>query len=113
MAQWLGAYTGHTHRTKVKELELTLQRAVAAFRVAESSLQPQESLAKKRAVQKVAEKLVTARLKLLKAQLDEAEPAADALSSTAVQNRVTRLRLEQAELRAGGVGSILREFDAL
>src|ERR1700755_1725191 len=70
MAQWNGQFTGNTHATKVKDLEETLAHAVNVFREAESA---EEIQAKGKSVRKLAEKLLNARLKFLKAKIYDAE----------------------------------------
>ena len=106
MAQWNGQFTGNTHLTKVQDLEQTLSHAVTVFREANSSA---ELPAKEKAVQKLAAKLLTARLKLLKAQLYDTEPViSDELSSR--NKRIETLRQQEAKVRTDGVNGILIEF---
>ena len=106
MAQWNGQFTGNTHLTKVQDLEQSLRRAVIVFREADSSA---ERLTKEKRVQKLTVKLLTARLKLLKAQLYEAEPViSDDLSEKT--KRIETLREQEAKVRAEGVKEILIEF---
>ena len=73
MAQWLGQFSGHTHATKLEDAETALRHAVAVFRAAG----PDDHGRKSKAVRNLAERLLAARLKLLKARLAALEPVAE------------------------------------
>lgn len=102
MAQWLGQLTGLTHRTKLTDAEASLRTAVASFRAAP----PAEMPAKARAVRRLATRVLTLRVKWLKARrngygpVDEASAFAEGLKEP-----------ERAVL-AAGVAGILAEFAA-
>jgi len=108
MAQWLGQFTGNTHATKVGELENLLRHAVTVFHVNRSA---KTRKLKAKAVLNLAEKLLSARHRLLKARIvanthlvgDEAGPKMRSIKS---------LRDREAKARAQGLQGILVEFGA-
>lgn len=105
MAQWYGQFTGNSHSTKVKDLEEMLIHAVNVYR--ESS--NEEKITKAKAIQKIAEKLLTARLKLLKAKLYDAEPVIDEKGEKqAIQ--IKHLQEKIFNVESVGVNGILEEF---
>jgi hypothetical protein len=106
VAQWLGQFSGHTHATKVEDAEDALRHAVTAFRAAG----PDDRRRKAKSVRNLAEQLLTARLKLLKARLAALEPAADGREQNA--DRIESLRARESQTRAAGVSGILAEFGA-
>jgi len=106
MAQWFGQFSGHTHATKVEDAEDALRHAVAAFRTAT----PDERARKAKSVRSLAERLLVARLKLLKARVAALEPkTGDLRSSTGIDS----LKEREAKTRAEGVSGILVEFGRL
>jgi hypothetical protein len=106
MAQWNGQYTGNTHATKVLDLEGTLSHAISVFREADSA---EESRTKEKAVRKLAEKLLSARLKFLKAKISDAAPVTEKDASHR-NSRVDTLRRQEIKVRSDGVNGILAEF---
>ena len=100
MAQWSGQFSGRTHATKVEDLEEAVSRAAAALRVARE----RETNDKSKAIHKLAERLLQARLKELKASISE-----EALGDR--EARTVRLSTRRDELIASGVAGILREFN--
>ncbi len=102
MAQWVGQFTGLSHASKVADAEATLRAAVAAFRAAE----PGAAASKSKAVRRLAARVLTLRLKLLKARRNAYGPV-DSSSAWAA-------RLEEPEraASAAGLGGILAEFGA-
>lgn len=82
MAQWMGQYSGKSHATKVADLEAALRVAIAAMRKAALGADYDR---KRVAVEKLAARLLSARVKLYK----------DRKSSKKI---------------AGGVEAILKEF---
>ena len=109
MAQWMGQYTGNSHATKIEDLEATLHHAIIVFRDASESTKNQS---KEKAVRKLAEKLLTARLKYLRARLYEAEPVIENKDEMRRRKRVETLRQQEAKVRVDGVNGILIEFGA-
>jgi hypothetical protein len=107
VAQWLGQFSGHTHATKVQDAEDALRHAVAAFRAAGSN----DRRRKAKAVQNLAERLLSARLKLLKARLAKLEPAAEGREVN--RGGIEALQARETRTRAEGVGGLLAEFGAL
>ena len=106
MAQWLGQFSGHTHATRVEDVEATLRHAVAVFRAASS-----EEARKRTAesVRNLAARLLSARLKLLKARIAALQPVADESKQCA---GIEALQERAARTRADGVNGILIEFGA-
>lgn len=103
MAQWNGQYSGLTHETKVQDIEESLRLAVAAFDVASDSQRP----AKAKAIHHLAERLLAARSKALRARLPALrEPGAKRTTS----DQAAQLQARDHELHAQGVAGILREF---
>lgn len=93
MAQWKGQYSGHTHLTKVLELEGSLRKAVAAYLSSEEA-------DKLKAMEKLAVRLLNARVKNLRARLDLlVEPESGA-----------KLRQQVDFALSGGLSAVLREF---
>ncbi len=107
MAQWLGQFSGHTHATKVEDAEDALRHAVAAFRAAG----PDDRGRKAKSVRNLAERLLTARLKLLKARLAALEPAAEGREQNS--EGIESLLARAARTRTEGVDGILAEFGSL
>lgn len=106
MAQWYGQFTGNSHSTKVKDLEEMLIHAVCVYR--ESSIE--EKIIKEKAIHKIAEKLFTARLKLLKAKLYDAEPVIEEKEKKkSVQ--IEHLQEKIVKVQTEGVDGILIEFE--
>lgn len=105
MAQWVGQYTGNTHTTKVRDLEETLENSIAKFRELKTD---EEKLVKQKAIIKIAEKVLNARLKFLKAKIYDAEPVVEGKQSKLVSN----LKEQETILLEKGVNGILIEFDA-
>ena len=104
MAQWSGQYLGHTHDTKVDEAEELLREAITALSSAPASYRARRV----KSVRRLADRLLAARLKVVRAKLSvRAEP--DQRGGEAEQS--TRLLAREQELVAGGVASILREFN--
>jgi hypothetical protein len=102
MAQWNGQFSGLTHETKVQDLEGSLHLAVQALMAAQEA----ERGRKAKAVLKLANRLLWARHRLLRARISSRMPtAADRPSGG-----TARLELREQELQARGVDHVLREF---
>ena len=103
MAQWKGQFSGLTHETKVQDLEATLRQAVTAFDAAPDA----ERETKAKAVRHLADRLLTARLKALRARLSALrEPG----QKRASDSQVKQLQTREQEFHAQGVAGILKEF---
>ncbi len=102
MAQWLGQFSGLTHESKLEDAEATLRTAVAAFRAAS-----QPDVAKKaKAVQRLAARVLSLRVKLLKARLNANGPM------VRIYEQVQRWIEQERAILAEGVNAILSEFGA-
>jgi hypothetical protein len=102
MAQWIGQFTGLTHDSKVADIEASLHVAVASFVKAE----PSDKNRKAGAVRNLAKRLLTARLKQLRARISKLSEPGHRNSPEAVSE--LRLRLQQLEEQ--GPNGILKEF---
>lgn len=107
MAQWLGQFSGHTHATKVEDAEESLRHAVTVFHTAEAS----DRNRKAKAVRRLAQRLLSARMKLLKARIVALTPSLDDPQKN--YSGIDALRTREEQLRIEGVKGILAEFDAL
>ena len=106
MAQWAGQFSGRTHATRAAGMEGTLRLAVAAYRAADTE---DARHRKAKAVRNLAAKLLTARLKLLKARIADLRPVA---AGKGAGNEFEALQQREATTRAEGVNGILAEFGA-
>lgn len=107
MAQWLGQFSGNTHATKVQDAEALLRHAVAVLRAADSDA---DRVRKAKIVDRLAMRLSSARLKLMKARIAE---ATDVQSGAALEKRaheIASLQRKYARLKDEGLRAILREF---
>ncbi len=104
MAQWMGQYTGRTHESKIKYIEETLFVAIQSLRTADEA-----SIAKKRkSVIKLCERLLTARLKAIRARISKiSETRSFESDSKKTQNLVHR----EEQLREKGVAEIFKEYE--
>lgn len=101
MAQWKGQFSGRTHATKVKRLEASLEVAIRALHVASEA----EATGKFKAAKGVAERLLSARLHMLRARISASAEKQD-------ESNTGTLRSREERARADGVDGILREFGA-
>jgi hypothetical protein len=99
MAQWMGQFSGHTHGTKVGDIEESLRKAVIAIGATPG------------AVRHLAERLLAARLKLLRARIASAAEL-KYKEGRASSEQVPQLKSRARELEAHGVDGILKEFGA-
>lgn len=103
MAQWTGQFSGHTHETKVQDIEDSLRLAIQTCRAASEA----ERTGKLKAIRHLAERLLAARLKALRARISAlTEPGSKSLDDT----KAAHLRSREQELQTQGVEDILREF---
>jgi hypothetical protein len=100
MAQWLGQYTGLTHATRVADAEQGLRHAIEVLRVKGTI---EERSVQTKIVCKLAKRVLSARTRLIKANL--AAMGRHAEGADKMRRRVSEL----AEL---GVAGILAEFGA-
>jgi hypothetical protein len=108
MAQWLGQFTGNTHKTKVLDAQALLEHAVEVFKNAG----PAERFEKAKAVCRLAKRLHDARQRFLKARTKAlTRPNVDPQGP--VESReVEKLRAALSDLVYGGISQILDEFAA-
>ncbi|HWG43928.1 MAG TPA: hypothetical protein VN688_14215 [Gemmataceae bacterium] len=106
MAQWLGQFSGNTHATKVQDAEAALRHAVTVFHATDSS----EARANKaKAVRGLATRLLSARLRLLKARISAAEDH-QLRHAGSPNGGIESLRLREAKMRVEGLNAVLVEF---
>lgn len=104
MAQWIGAFRGHTHETKVKDVEASLKKAIAAYSTANAA----ERGAKFEAMHHLAERVLMCRLKATRAQLAQLrEPGSKQRSN---EKAIARYEHEFARLQENGIEGVLKEF---
>lgn len=106
MAQWIGQFRGFTHAGRAEEAETTLRNAVAASAAAPSG----DGAARIKHLRKLADRVLRARLQLLRAALDAARriPTTDAIEKQAKQ--IDRLIAAHDATVAGGAEAILLEL---
>jgi len=102
MAQWQGQYSGFTHETKVQDLEDSLRRAIKSA----SEAGPVDRDRKLKAMWHVAERVLSSRLKALRARESALTEPGRESEKTVVKLEERKIRLEQT-----GVIGILMEFD--
>lgn len=105
MAQWNGQYTGNSHSTKVKDFEEMLSYAVAVYRECSN----EEKIIKEKAIYKIAEKFLTARLKLFRAKLNDAKPVIEE-KERKQSIQIEHLQESIAKTQNEGINGILKEF---
>jgi hypothetical protein len=107
MAQWMGQFSGHTHGTKVGDVEESLRKAVTAMDTSAGIDRDR----KVSAVRHLAERLVGARLKLLRARIASASEL-KYKNGKSSSEQVPHLKLRARQLESEGVEGILKEFGA-
>lgn len=107
MAQWMGQFSGHTHGTKVGDIEESLRKALMAM----GATPGVDRDRKAGAVRHLAERLLAARLKLLRARIASAAEL-KYKEGRASSEQVPQLKSRARELEAQGVDGILKEFGA-
>lgn len=100
MAQWQGQFSGKTHETKAEDIEASLRHAAQAYRTTSDS-----DLAKKwKALIHLAERLLAARLKVLRARLSMLTERGSE------DSEIVSLRHFEQQLQAQNAEDVLREF---
>ena len=103
MAQWARGYSGHTHDTKVFDLENAMRQAITAFANSEDVDRHNKSIA----VYRLADRLIAARGKALLAhiaRLSEPDLRDDNLEM------IQKLEFRKQRLESDSAVSILTEF---
>jgi hypothetical protein len=103
MAQWMGQYSGNTHKTRVEDLEAALRQAVHAFRM---TISEPERRKKAKSIRNLAKRLLSARRHMLRARVAATEVFAQR------GREIESLREREAAAAEEGVLGILAEFDA-
>ena len=105
MAQWGGGYSGNTHATRVADAERALKQAITVLRASPGGAPAGQGREK---VAKMANRLLAARVHMLKARLVALRDASaqDRMSPAQLTDLETRLEALQEQ----GVAGILTEF---
>jgi len=103
MAQWAGQFTGNTHESKVLDREEQLRHAMDVYR---SKQTDDERALQAKNIMRLADKLLSARIRAMKARLNAMGPRSP---DSPVANSM-QARIQQVEI--GGIRSILAEFKA-
>jgi hypothetical protein len=107
MAQWIGYNSGLTHQSKVKDLEVSLRKAIAAIH----SVNETERVAKWKAAEHLAERLHASRVKLLRVRISELREEIMGRKNPNDKS-IARLENEIVRLQENGIEAILKEFGA-
>jgi len=108
MAQWLGQFTGHTHQTRLADVEETLRGAISAFRTASID----ERSKKAKAIGNLVKRLISVRARYAKAKLVVASQVG---TSEAMEHRaaeVATLNRKLELLKSIHPTVVLKEFGA-
>jgi hypothetical protein len=108
LAQWAGGYSGDTHATRVAEAEAALRQAATGLR-SDASSEPRAKVVAN--ARRLAERLLSARVRMLKARLSALRDASAKEAATPVSEQFASLRMRLASLQEQGLLGILAEFD--
>lgn len=106
MAQWAGMSTGRTHDGRVVDAENSLRHAISALRSADLAHRP----AKAKSVQSLAEAVLSARVRRLKAVLNKSSEQRMTGQEKHTQAEVSAQRRNLEQLQKVGVQAVLEEF---
>lgn len=109
VAQWLGAFTGNTHETRVGDAEDLLLHAVEVLKSSGSGPYRER---RAKSVARLAKRLLAARLKLAKARIAAAEDVQTGVELARRSEEIASLKRREALVRQGGLEAILKEFGA-
>ena len=102
MAQWQGQFSGRNHATKVADIERSLLTSIDSL--TQGDAQNRKELLQN--IHAIAKKLLTARLKMLRARMTQlSEPGRQQ-----DQRQTASLKATIDQMTAEGLDSILREF---
>ena len=103
MAQWSGQFTGRTHQSKVRDREVLLLHAIDMYR--KTRIQPERD-AQAKTVYRLADQLLKARVRAMKARLNALGPRPP--DSPLVREIETKIQ----DMLDGGTRALLDEFNA-
>jgi hypothetical protein len=106
MAQWAGGYSGNTHATRVDDAEAALKQAITTIRDRSADEPMAQDFAK---VTRMAERLLSARVRMLKARLTALQDAS-AQEGASAGAQLSDLRDRLTTVQAQGVAGILAGF---
>ena len=109
MAQWLGQFSGHTHESKVEDAETALSQTIESLRAAISDPEREK---KAKAVKRLAERLMTLRLKMIKARISKLADTRARKRHAGMSTEIESLERKHAAIWEQGVDAIFREFRA-
>jgi hypothetical protein len=103
MAQWIGQFSGNTHRSKVLDREGQLRHAIEVYR----RMQPHDDrTAQGQTVKRLADQLLAARIRAMKATLNAMGPMSpDSPITNSMKTKIQNVTI-------AGVHAILEEFGA-
>ena len=104
MAQWNGQYSGKTHRTKALRIEETFVRSFASL----ESISDDERDKKIHSLVNILNKLLAARIKMTKAEIEE---LTEARPPEEYSKRALKATDELENLEEEGIMSIIHEFN--
>lgn len=109
MAQWIGYGSGHDHVTRVRDAEESLLQALEALRAAG----PEDERPKRaKAVRRLAERVLWARLRMLKVRIAAAREAEMGGATVERSQEIASLQDRAEVIRGGDLSAILAEFGA-
>jgi hypothetical protein len=109
MAQWVGFGFGDTHEKRVKDAAEALRQAVEAFRQAVPENRRRKNA---KAVRRLAERLMCARMGMLKARIAVAREAQMGGVLAERSEEMASCQNQMEVIRGGGLPAILAEFRA-
>ena len=108
MAQWVGYGSGRTHESRVTDAEAVLRRAVESL----LAVDPDSAVQARRNVLGLAEKLLSARTRLIRARLSQKRERVGAQNGPDPES-LAPMERNISEIQLAGVAGILHEFGVL
>jgi hypothetical protein len=109
MAQWIGYGSGHDHPTRVRDAEESLRQAAESLRTSGAE---DDRRKRAKAVKRLAERVVWARLRMLKVRIAVAQEAQMAGALSERSTEIASLQRRAEAIRGGGIAATLAEFGA-
>ena len=107
MAQWIGYLSWHDHVTRVRDAEDSLRQAIEASRAPGDE---DERRRRAKAVKRLAERVIWARLRMLKVRIATAKEAQMGGATRERIEELASLQHRAEAIRVGGLRAILAEF---
>jgi len=103
LAQWIRQFTGNTHETKVEDIESSLTKAIEQLR----SVADKEMGKWRKSVFHLAERLLAARIKMMKVRISNLKPLASPKDES---KKLNNLEDRKQRLEEEGLQGIFIEF---